>query len=186
MKRQFLTIVFVLLCAGVFAQGKGPKLSIGPEVGLPLGDYQNYYSFTLGGTAKFEMPVNGSDFNITFTAGYINYFGKSKNVSYYSPNGMYSYGYSYKANDAGFIPIKVGGKYYANRNFYVEGEVGIVSNVNSSSDNIAFAFSPGIGVSLPIRRSKNAFDLGFRYEGWSNNGSVINQVALRLAYKFRL
>jgi hypothetical protein len=184
MKKQLLTIVFALLCAGVFAQGKSPKLSIGPEVGLPLGDYRYLYSFSLGGTAKLEIPINGSNFSISATAGYINYFGKNAQDYYFVGNRIYNY--TYKVKDAGFIPVKVGGKYYANKNVYLEGEVGIVSNVNSSSDNIAFAFAPGIGISLPIHKSKNAFDLGFRYEGWSNNGAVINQLALRLAYKFRL
>lgn len=184
MKKHLLTVVLVALFAGAFAQGKGAKISIGPEVGLPLGDVGNAFSFILGGTAKLEIPVNKSNFDVTFTTGYINYFGKSVNFSYYTPSG--SYGYSYKVDDSGFIPIKIGGKYYANKNVYLEGEVGIVTNVNSSSDNTAFAFAPGIGVSMPIHRSKNAFDLGFRYEGWSKDGTVVNQLVLRLAYKFRI
>ncbi|WP_342646911.1 hypothetical protein [Mucilaginibacter sp. CSA2-8R] len=176
MKKQLITIVLVLLCTGVFAQGKGTKFSIGPEVGIPLGDYNGLYSLTVGGTAKFEIPVNSSNFNLTFTAGYVNFLGKTIGDSYVR----------YKIANAGFIPVKVGGKYYANRNIYLEGEVGVVTNVNSTSSNAAFAYAPGLGVSLPFGKSKSALDMGIRYEGWVKNGSVINQVALRLAYKIRL
>ncbi len=184
MKKLLLAIIATISMTCAFAQGPGVKLSIGPEVGLPLGDIHDFYSFTLGGTLKLEVPVNNSNFNITFTSGFINYFAKDYNYSY--SNGYSSYSGTVRADNAGFIPVKVGGKYYANPNFYVEGEVGIVANTNSSQSSTAFAYAPGIGFSLPIGGdTRKAFDIGARYEGWSKDGTV-KQVALRLAYKFGL
>jgi hypothetical protein len=185
MKKLFLAAIASLaISTCALAQGPGAKISVGPEIGLPLGDASDAYSLTVGGTVKLEVPVSGSDFNVTFTSGYVSYLGKSLNYSYYT--GYSGYGGSIKVPNSGFIPVKIGGKYYANQNVYLEGEVGLVTNVSNSDGGNAFVYAPGIGVSLPISKSKNAFDLGFRYEGWSKDGSVINQLALRLAYKFGL
>ncbi|WP_158824972.1 hypothetical protein [Mucilaginibacter lacusdianchii] len=185
MKKILLAaIASFAMFTGAFAQGPGSKLSVGPEVGLPLGDAGDGYSVTLGGTLKLEVPVSNSNFNVTFTSGYINYFGKNVQLDYATYNGIYSV--RGKLDNQGFIPVKIGGKYYANKNVYFEGEVGIVTNVNSSSSSTAFAYAPSIGVSLPVADTKNAFDLGFRYEGWTKDGNVVSQIALRLAYKFKL
>jgi hypothetical protein len=90
-------------------------------------------------------------------------------------------------NNATYVPLKAGLKYYTSSNFYLEGEAGASINTNSnySGSKTAFLYAPGIGVSLPTSGS-SAFDIGLRYESRLESGGSINQFALRLAYKFNL
>jgi len=168
----------MLFCVCVFAQSKSSsdsKLSVGLDFGLPLGSFKNVNSFGFGGSGKAELPVS-PDFNFTITAGYISYYYKS-----FAKAGLESLGWD---TYLGFVPIKVGGKYFFSRNFYGEAEVGarIGTNYNSGT---AFIYAPGLGVSYPVS-NKHDIDFGARYEGWSKDGGNIGQVAFRIAYKFGL
>lgn len=183
MKKLLLAVMASFAMSFAFAQSSSPKLSIGPDVALPVGDAHQLYSVGVGGTLKLEIPVSQSNFNFTVTAGYENFFGKD--VTYNESGPGYSYSGEVKFANAAFIPVKVGGKYYASNQFYLEGELGIAHAVSSGDSGTAFAYAPGLGVSLPVDNGK-AIDLGVRYEGWSKDGSTFSQVALRLAYKFGL
>jgi len=167
---------FSISCA--LAQTGSPKLSIGPEVALPLGSMHDDFSAGVGGSLKLDVPLSNSGFNITLTAGYTDFLGKNISMS-----TLY-YNYSYKIENSAYIPVKIGGKYYYSKTFYVEGQVGAVHTLsNMHGSGTAFAYSPGVGLALPVS-NKNAFDIGLRYEGWSGGGIIADQLALRLAYSF--
>ena len=120
-----------------------------------------------------EIPAT-PQFFITATAGYTSFYLKND-----VKNTLQAFGLS--TEPAGFVPLKVGGKYYFNPLFYAEGEIGASIGTNRGSGT-AFAYAPGFGVSVPLI-GRNAVDIGLRYEGWSQNYNF-NQLALRLAYKF--
>ncbi|MEP6610612.1 MAG: hypothetical protein ABJA76_01960 [Mucilaginibacter sp.] len=168
--KKILLALFVLgvTACSSFAQTKSDdaaKFSIGLDAGLPIGDASNVYSFAIGGSLKYDMPIGSGAF-VNLSAGYESFMVKSalKNAGFPSSSG--------------FVPIKVGLKYYFDgQGFYGEGQLGVAFSTESGGGK-AFAYAPGIGYTLD-----GGFDVGVRYEAWSNNGTV-SQIALRLAYGF--
>jgi hypothetical protein len=141
------------------------KFSIGVDAGLPIGTTSDVYSFAIGGSLKYDMPIGSGAF-VNLSAGYQSFMVKSalKNAGFPSSSG--------------FVPIKVGLKYYfEGQGFYGEGQLGVAFSTESGGGK-AFAYAPGIGYTLD-----GGVDIGVRYEAWSNNGTV-SQIALRLAYGF--
>jgi len=170
--KKILLALFVLgvTACSSFAQTKGSdagKFSIGIDAGLPIGDASNVYSFAIGGSLKYDMPIGSGAF-VNLTAGYQSFLVKSslKNAGLGFPSS------------SGFVPVKVGLKYYfEGQGFYGEGQLGVAFSTESGGGK-AFAYAPGVGYTLD-----GGLDLGVRYEAWSNNGTV-SQVALRVAYSF--
>jgi hypothetical protein len=179
MKKLLLTVAAVAAFTVSFAQSKsassGAKLSVGLDFGLPVGDFARGTSIGFGGSGKAEMPVS-SAFNFTVTAGYISYYYDKEVKDFYKAIGVDTY--------LGFVPLKVGGKYFFSPNVYGEAEVGARIGTNMSTGT-AFIYAPGLGVSFPVS-DKHDIDFGARYEGWSQDGGNIGQVAFRIAYKFGL
>jgi hypothetical protein len=182
MKQILLSVLLCLSISIAFAQTGSTKLSIGPEVGLPIGrpESQNY-SIGVGGSLKLEVPVALPGLHATLTAGYFNYFGKNKNYTAISTTGVYKG--TYQEPNVAYIPVKLGLKYYAGSVFHAEGEAGVTNSVSSYRPGRYFAYAPGVGVSLTTA-TQNAVDIGFRYESWIKGADHINQLVLRLAYKF--
>jgi opacity protein-like surface antigen len=148
------------------------KFSVGLELGAPTGVYKNTYNAGLGGSGKIEIPATTQLF-ITATAGFTSFYYKENQKNALKALGL--------PTTQGFVPLKVGGKYYFSPAFYAEGEIGASIGTNKGSST-AFAYAPGIGVSIPLI-GRNALDVGLRYEGWSQDYSF-NQLGLRVAYKF--
>lgn len=150
------------------------KFSVGLELGAPTGDYNRHiFGVGIGGSGKIEIPAT-RQFAITATAGYTSFYFKDD-----YRNSLRAFGFS--TTPAGFVPLKVGGKYYFSPVFYGEGEIGAAIGTNRGN-GAAFAYAPGIGVSLPLA-GRNAIDLGLRFESWSQDVSF-NQFGFRVAYKF--
>ena len=173
MKTQLLTL---LLVAGIavsgFAQSKsdsstaaksGVKFSIGAEAGLPVGQASDGYNLVLGGSVKLEVPTSTNTY-LTLSAGYNAFFLKSEFKGFDIPS------------TSGFVPVKAGLKCYTS-NFFVEAQAGIVWSTESGGGH-AFAWSPGIGYTF-----NKGFEIGARYEGWTNDGTV-GQISARIAYRF--
>jgi opacity protein-like surface antigen len=168
MKRLFL---FSILLCGAFTTALAqstPKIGVALETGLPVGDANDIYSVGLGGSAKVEIPVT-EPFAVTVTAGYMNLQVKDERKPVLG-------------DQREFVPVKAGAKYYFGKTLFGEGELGASIPIESG-DNTAFAYAPGIGVTVPIA-SKTALDVGVRYEGWAKDGGNIDQVGLRAVIKF--
>ncbi|MBL4677770.1 MAG: outer membrane beta-barrel protein [Mucilaginibacter sp.] len=170
MKKVLLLLTVICgLTVAAKAQSKSEtgKFSIGVEAGLPLGSFGDGYSFGIGGSLKYDQPIAEGTF-VTGSAGYTSFIGKSVTIDGFG---------TFKNPAAGFVPVKVGVKYFLAESFYGEAQLGAAFSTQSGGGT-AFAYSPGIGYAF----SPNV-DLGIRYEAWSNNGTV-SQVAARLAYSF--
>jgi hypothetical protein len=142
------------------------KFSIGFEAGLPIGDASDFYSAVLGGSFKYEYPVATSTF-LTGSVGYNAFLVKSE----FKDEG--------EKSSFGFIPVKVGLKYYIQNGFFAEGQIGVTFSTESGGGS-AFAYAPGIGYSFD-----GGFEAGVRYEGWPKDGFTTSQIGLRLAYRFQ-
>jgi hypothetical protein len=162
-----LSILCTALCSS-FAQSfpsKNAKFSVGVDLGLPVGNAANGYSFGIGGSLKYEIPA-ATNLMVTLSGGY-----ESLNVKtdFFPNSGLPS--------SFGFIPLKAGLKYYINDGFFGEGQIGVAISTESGGGS-AFAYAPGAGYTFD-----NGFEVGVRYEGWSKQG-VLSQIAARVAFRF--
>lgn len=149
--------------------GDSGKFSIGVDPALPLGSTKDISSFAIGADIKYELPIAPSTL-FTVSAGYTRFLYKSA-----FKDGLKALGID--KSGEGFVPVKVGIKYYIENGFFVEGQVGATFSTESGGGT-AFAYSPGVGYTFD-----GGFEAGLRYEGWSHNGTV-SQLGLRLAYRF--
>lgn len=142
------------------------KFGIGVNLGVPTSDL---YSFAVGADARLQFDVS-KQISIPVTAGYTHLIGKDL-------------GSNIKVADFGYIPLKTGVKVFFDESgsgVYGLGEVGAAFGVTNGSGT-SFLYSPAIGYAF-----SNGLDLGIKYEGLSKGSGNQNQVALRIAYGFKL
>ncbi|MDA6068574.1 hypothetical protein NJT12_02975 [Flavobacterium sp. AC] len=160
---------FALLSANTtFAQDtaiknydQGFRLGFGVNGGIPT---DNDYRWSLGGDVRLQYDLSKST-SLTLTTGFTNLFMKDK-------DGV-------EAKDLGFIPAKAGFKAFIwEDQFYVLGEVGAGFAVTNDYNQTTFLWAPGIGY------ANKYIDISVRYEDYNKFNT--NQVALRLAYGFKL
>lgn len=172
-------LILLTAVAGLFAfssvnaQTKAPKLSLGAEFALPMGDFGDAYKLGFGGSLQYQHPV-AENLLVTGSAGYTTFTGKDVNI----------FGFTTKLPAYNAIPVKAGARYYFGDNFFAAGELGAAFGTKSGSST-AFVYAPGIGVDFPVA-DKGSVELGARYEGWSANSTTSGFIGLRLAYNFGL
>ena len=176
MKKRIFTSVVALsifMCSQLFAQSK-PTLSIGAELGIPVGDLNTTQKIGVGGSLKAAFPIfEGGAF--TLSGGYIPFSGDE-----YSAGGV-----TVKRAALNFIPLKAGLRYMLTPGgVYMEPQLGYTA-INTSSDNTTakggFTYAYNLGYMF-----NRQFDLSTRYEGVSRKNSNLNHIGFRLAYNFGL
>lgn len=173
MKKVFLLTAI----AGIFAFSSvkaqkdvamtGPKLGIGADFAFPMGDFGDVMDLGYGGSLLYQHPV-AANLNLTGSAGYLSFKAKDE----------------FGGGNFGYVPVKVGARYFVAENFFIGGELG-ASFSTESGGKTAFAYAPGIGIEFPVA-DKSAIELGARYEGWSANSNTSSFIGLRLAWNFGL
>lgn len=158
-------VVALFFTTNVNAQSR--NLGIGLNVGIPT---STGYDFAIGGDLRYQFNVD-KQLSIPVTAGYTNFSG-STDIG--STTVKYNYGY---------IPVKVGAKYFFNESgagVYGLAELGAGFGTKEGSGT-AFVYSPAVGYAW-----SNGLDLGLKYEGLAQNGASDGYVGIRLAYGFSL
>ena len=156
-----VAVVALFFTTNVNAQSgdsKATRLGVGLNLGIPTTEGA---SFVVGGDLRLQK-----DF--------------SSNIS-----GLLSAGYNHWTlkNDAGsfgMIPVKAGAKIFFAESAYFSGELGAGFSTEDGGGT-SFLWAPGVGYGFD-----NGLDLGLRYEGAHKDGGSIGQVALRVAYGFKL
>lgn len=159
--------MLALIAASVsFASAQG-RFSVGPEIALPMGDFGDVSGLGIGGTVRYEAPIND---NLSWmgTAGYIGFAEK---------------------DDLGvkvsIIPIQAGLKYYFTESFsgfYAGAELGaniVKAKVDFLGESFSdsetkFGFAPQIGYHLSV------IDISARYQIIADS----DYVGFRIAYVF--
>lgn len=157
--------VALFFSANVSAQetkgdSKDTRLGIGLSLGLPTNDA---YNIAVGGDLRLQKDFYSNVSGI-LSLGYTNFSVKDE-----LGGGSY-----------GFVPLKAGIKVFPKERFYFSGEIGAAFGTDEGQGT-GFLYAPGIGLGF-----NNGLDLGLRYEGLSQNGGNLGQVALRIAYGFNL
>jgi hypothetical protein len=171
-KVLLLAVLIVSAVTASFAQtsksNSGGKFSIGIDPGLPVGSASDYSSFAIGGDLKYAIPA-AANFDVSLSAGYSVFIGKTYNIA----------GQSISGGDLKGIPVKVAGRYNFNGSTGFFGEFGVGAAFIQDGGGTAFVYAPGIGYA-----ADGGFEVGLRYEGWSKTGTV-SEIGLRLAYSFQ-
>lgn len=177
MKKRFavgLVVLSAFFCSQSMAQGK-PSLSIGAELGIPVGDLNNTQKIGVGGSVKAAFPIfEGGAF--TLSGGYIPFSGDE----FTGTNGVIV-----KLPGYNFIPIKAGLRYMLTPGgVYMEPQLGYTSiNTTNKNTGAKGGFTYAYNLGYMINRQ---FDLSTRYEGVSRKNSNLNHIGFRLAYNFGL
>ncbi len=162
--RKLITVVsFVMMAVFasqyVQAQSSAPlRLGIGIDAGAALKDPAR---FVAGADARLQIPF-GSSFSGLITTGYYHYF----------KSGFFP--------KVGIVPLKAGLKYFPSKNVYIAGEAGVGFGTEKGQEN-SFVYSPSIGLAFT-----NGLDISIKYEDYTKYDGYASQLALRLAYGFKL
>lgn len=168
LQRLTLSLFFFFGWSVAFSQTKA-LFNPGIEVGVPVGDYSNVYTPAPGVSLKLELPAAKNTF-ITLSAGFI----KFKFTDDFKQQ-LLALGNT--QSSAGFVPIKLGAKYYFNMRFFGEGQLGLSAGTAKSAGT-SFVYAPGMGYSFA-----RGWEVGLRYEAWTKSGSTFSQLGLRLGYR---
>lgn len=157
MKKIFFTVVASCFIGTMaFSQtgyNKGFRLGFGLNGGFPTdGDYDG--SVGVDARAQYDFTRKTS---LTLTSGYTHLFADVEEV--------------------GFVPAKLGFKYFLGNQFYAMGEAGAAFGVNGNIGN-SLIVAPVFGF------ANKYLDASIRYEYYSDYET--DQIALRLAYGFSL
>ncbi|WKW45578.1 hypothetical protein P3875_07235 [Myroides sp. JBRI-B21084] len=156
MKKIFLVVTTCFTCLFAFSQTEYNK---GYRLGLGLNAgllTNDYYDYSLGVDVRLQYDFSQKK-SITLTTGYNHFFNEME--------------------DEGMVPVKFGLKYFLGNKFYLMGEagaaIGVVGDLNNS-----LLLAPTFGYATKY------IDASIRYENY--NDYVTDQIALRLAYGFKL
>jgi len=175
---RYTLLLCGLMLFAVNSRAQHSGMAIGAELDLPAGNSVNISPIGFGGGFKGELGLSDK-FALTASASLLNFMGKK----FYGPRSKATI----------YFPVKAGLKYYTDRNFYAEAQLGARFSDQASAKN-GFVWSAGIGTFLKSRQ-KNQFDVGLRYEEWITstliipNGTTYSKFdffSLRAAYAFKL
>jgi len=158
---QFAVIMMICVVTAISAsaQKSGPRLGIGVDVGSTL---KSPTRMVLGADLRLQQPF-GQGVSGILTTGYYQFF---KANSYYPGFGI--------------IPLKAGLKIFPAKNVYIAGEVGAGFGTQKGAGT-SFVYSPSFGLAFG-----DGFDASLKYENYTDYNGYAQQLALRLAYGFKL
>ncbi|OYU82048.1 MAG: hypothetical protein CFE23_01745 [Flavobacterium sp. BFFFF1] len=129
--------------------------------------FEDPFGAAVGADARLQYDLSKRN-SITLTTGYTHLFLDGDR------------------DDLGFIPVKAGFKgFIFGDSFYVQGEVGAAIPVTADYNETSLILAPSIGYAT------EHIDFSVRYEYYDkfrdvNNNKGVGQLALRIAYGFRL
>lgn len=168
MKKIFFTIAAITcISLASFSQG---RFSIGAELALPMGDWDEALGIGFGGSVRYESAIN-DNINWMGTAGFLTFGEKDDSGATVTQ-----------------IPIFGGAKYYFTESFsgfYAGAELGVSFNkvkvdLGSSGEfedsSTDFGFAPQVGYHL------GSFDISARYLIMQTADEDTNSIGFRIAY----
>src|ERR1700722_1440902 len=160
----FLVVSFCVLTASAQKETKNFSVGFGLEAGIPGGELGNLYTTAVGLTIRLSW-LAGPGF-VTLTSGAIGYAPKK------------IYGVPSKAGLQ--IPFRAGYKFIIQHHLFLMGEAGY-SDFNTyfgSKGSIVSRSSGAVLVAPSIGFQANAFEIGVRYDIFSNSTGGVAGVRL--------
>ncbi len=169
MKKVILSAILVSsLVFGANAQKDGElKFNAGLELGVPVGLASDLVGIGFGASFQGNYGLSDNLF-ATGSIGYMTFGGKT----------VTSGGSSFSSSAFGFVPVKVGIKFMASEQVYIQPELGVaIGTSTGSGTNFEFAIGGGYMLSENL-------SAGIRYESISATGGSFNFLGGRFAYHF--
>jgi hypothetical protein len=164
MKKVLLSLAIVAAAFGANAQKNATsklKFSVGVEAAAPIGDFGDFSSFGIGGTAQADYWV-APELALTLQSGYIKFLEKNS-------NGL----------ELGIIPVMAGIKYNFTPQLYGSAQLGTGIFTGGGNSESTFSYAPGIGYKF-----SDHVDALLKYTGYTKDSETSSTVGLRVAYTF--
>lgn len=165
MKKVLLATV-ALLAFG-FANAQEGKFKAGANVGLPMGDIKDVYSFTIGLDAAYTWAISDK-FEAGIGSGYSLYMGKTETIG----------GVEFDRDDASFVPVYGTAQYLLTENIFLGADLGYAIGVAPSGIDGGFYYQPKVGFQV------SEFSVYAGYKGISVEGGTFSSVNLGFNYRF--
>ena len=187
-KKLFILIAFIGFSFAAKAQYSAvpdtARISLGPDVSVPTGQFKDLYKIGVGASLQIDVPITPS-FYVLGNVGYTMY---SANSSTTNP----SYILNVKSANMNVAPLKLGLRWYLIRTFYIQGEAGETLLLNKTAvygmDGSAFTWAPQMGILFKLK-NKNFIDGGIRWQktqSFFGDGTTNTFWGFRAAYGFSL
>lgn len=167
MKKLILSAMAV--CAFGFASAQEGGFKAGINVGMPMGDAGDLYSFTVGAEVAYMWPIS-DEFQVGASVGYLTFMG-GEDVDL-------GFGLSYTVEDAAFLPIAATAQYSFTENIFAGVDLGYAMGMAPSGMDGGIYYQPKVGYQT------EKFEIYAGYKGISVEGGSFSSVGLGFNYKF--
>jgi hypothetical protein len=158
MRKIILSVLAVFAFGAAQAQDGGFKAGL--NLGLPMGDIKDAYSFTVGVDVAYMWSV-ADKFQAGVSLGYAHYMAKEDFI-----------------DDAGFLPIAATAQYSLSDNFFIGADLGYAVGMSPSGNDGGFLYQPKVGYQT------EKYEIFAGYKGISVDGGTFSSVGLGFNYKF--
>ena len=158
MKKVLFAAVAVLTFG--FANAQEGKFKVGANVGLPMGDIKDSYSFTIGLDAAYTWAISDK-FDAGVGAGYGLYMGKEDFIE-----------------DASFVPVYGTAQYLITDSIFLGADLGYAVGIAPSENDGGFLYQPKVGYQA------GEFQVFAGYKGISVDGGTFSSLNLGFNYRF--
>lgn len=165
MKKIILIAMAVFAFSFANAQDGGFKAGI--NLGLPMGDIKDAYSFSVGFDVAYTWKVSDK-FHAGVTTGYAHYMGETQEFM----------GLEIDLDDAGFIPLAGTAQYSISDNLFIGADLGYALGVSPDGNEGGFLYQPKFGYQT------EKFEVYTGYKGISVDGATFSSINLGFNYKF--
>ena len=170
MKKLLLVATFVVAgFIGVKAQSdaSGFHFGAGVHLGLPVGDWSDFWSFGIGVEVQGEYMFS-EKFSGVINSGYSSFLGKTVDFG----------GGSEKVDALGLIPILAGVRVYPSTKFFIGARAGIGILTGGGESSSSLQYRPEIGYNgRPIQ-------IALSFNGLSKDGETNSFIGLTAIYVF--
>jgi hypothetical protein len=187
-KKLFILIAFISFTYAAKAQYSAvpdtARITFGPDLSFPTGNFKNSYNYGVGVSVQAEVPLSTK----LYVTGNVGYSMLIANNSSSNPELITNV----KTANMSAAPLKLGLKFYLIRTFYIAGEAGETLLLNRTAvygiDASAFTWAPQMGILFKLA-NHNFIDGSVRWQktqSFYGDGNYNTFWGVRVAYGFNL
>lgn len=161
MKKLFLVAIIAMFSFSN-AKAQSGVLNGGINIGLPMGDVDDSYSFNVDAELNYMFTVSEG-----FT------FGPSIEYSHFFGKEISGGGFTFEVPDASFIPLSAAARFNVTQDFIVGGNIGYGIGLSPDGNDGGFYYKPVVGYKIGDNTQLN-----FSYSGISVDGGTFSSLSL--------
>lgn len=155
-------LVAAMMFIGLAVNAQEGQFNVGVNLGLPLGDSSDVYSFAFGGEVNYLFNVS-DDFKVGPSVSYVNYSGKTVDVL----------GFSVEVPSASFLPLAAAGRFSVSEQFTLGADLGYALGLSPDGNDGGFYYRPLVGYNVSEK-----IMLQVSYSGVSVDGGSFSNIGL--------